>query len=235
MMKTINKQRVVQKASIVLAFLYIGQIAWATDWLAVTSGTTKNLYGTYFKNDTTIFVMGASGTLLKSVDKGNTWSALSSGVTTGLRDMCFLNDTLGYLVGDNGVILKTINDGGSWTSISSGTTETLRKIYIKNDSTLFVVGYTGTILKCLNLGSWVNSGSLNSGSIMDILFVNDSTGYAVGDGFSVKSTDGGATWSYLTSGGTFSFRTICSPDSNKIFMTDSYGILYKTIDVELLT
>ncbi|MBL7998127.1 MAG: hypothetical protein JNL32_05760, partial [Candidatus Kapabacteria bacterium] len=64
-----------------------------TEWLGIhdgrqsvteilQSGTTEDLYDVVVVDTTTAYVVGANGTIRKSIDKGRTWIAQQSGVTT---------------------------------------------------------------------------------------------------------------------------------------------------------
>jgi hypothetical protein len=55
-----------------------------------------------------IYVVGDQGTLLKSLDHGNTWSLENTGVTQTLYDIS-INETAIYIVGYNSTILKKRN------------------------------------------------------------------------------------------------------------------------------
>jgi len=85
-----------------------------TDW--VTTPLAEGLDGVTFATVAAGFVVGGSGTILKSIDGGLTWSEQVSGTTENLREVFLLDPLQGYAVGDNGVIVKTTT-GGVVTSV----------------------------------------------------------------------------------------------------------------------
>jgi photosystem II stability/assembly factor-like uncharacterized protein len=89
-----------------------------------------------------VFVVGAGGTILHSMDSGHTWQQQASGTTRTLRAV---RGTLA--VGDGGLVLRTADHGSTWTEQPSGTTEDL--LGIDNGSSLcglYVVGRNGVVL-----------------------------------------------------------------------------------------
>jgi photosystem II stability/assembly factor-like uncharacterized protein len=53
-------------------------------WEPQNSCTTNNLYSVYFTNTTTGYVVGDSGTILKTTDGGINWLPQSSGTSNRL-------------------------------------------------------------------------------------------------------------------------------------------------------
>src|SRR5437773_10628742 len=97
-------------------------------WDPVSSGTTSNLNGTYLLDSGTGFVVGDTGTILKSTDAGATWAPLTSGTSTTLHGIYFLDPNEGIAVGDNAKILRTTDGGAAWQSITSGVEDSLRSV-----------------------------------------------------------------------------------------------------------
>ncbi len=97
-------------------------------WSPVVSGTTSNLNGAILLGSGTGFVVGDTGTILKSTDAGATWSPLTSGTSTTLHGIYFLDPNAGVAVGDNGTILRTTDGGSGWQSIASGVKDSLRSV-----------------------------------------------------------------------------------------------------------
>jgi photosystem II stability/assembly factor-like uncharacterized protein len=97
-------------------------------WSPVDSGTTSNLNGAILLDSGTGFVVGDTGTILKSTDAGMTWSPLTSGTTNALHDVYFFDPTQGVAVGEQGLILRTTDGGVGWQGVTSGVTDTLRSV-----------------------------------------------------------------------------------------------------------
>jgi hypothetical protein len=97
-------------------------------WNPVDSGTTNNLNGAYLLDSGTGFVVGDTGTILKSTDTGATWTPLTSGTSTTLHGIYFFDPNEGVAVGDSGIILRTTDGGAAWQSVTSGVVDTLRSV-----------------------------------------------------------------------------------------------------------
>src|SRR5438094_8069889 len=97
-------------------------------WSPVYSGTTSNLNRAILLDSGTGFVVGDTGTILKSTDAGATWAPLASGTSTTLHGIYFLDPNEGVAVGDNAKILRTTDGGAAWQSITSGVEDSLRSV-----------------------------------------------------------------------------------------------------------
>lgn len=64
------------------------------------------LYGMDFVSADTGYMVGEAGTILKSIDAGNTWAKQVSPATEELRSVQFQNPFLGFAVGRGGTILR---------------------------------------------------------------------------------------------------------------------------------
>jgi photosystem II stability/assembly factor-like uncharacterized protein len=97
-------------------------------WFPVDSGTTNNLNRAYLLDSGIGFVVGDTGTILKTTDLGATWVPLSSGTTRALHDVYFFDPDQGVAVGDRGLILRTTDGGTGWQSVASGVHDALRSV-----------------------------------------------------------------------------------------------------------
>ena len=108
--------------SVHLSFLlvFFSSLSVFGQWSPVDSGTTSNLNGAVLLDSGTGFVVGDTGTILKSTDAGATWTPLTSGTSTTLHGVYFLDPDEGVAVGDSGTILRTTDGGAAWQSVASG-------------------------------------------------------------------------------------------------------------------
>src|SRR6266480_89266 len=75
-------------------------------WSPVSSGTANNLNGAHLLDSGTGFVVGDTGTILKTTDAGATWAPLTSGTTTTVHGVYIFSADEGVAVGDQGLILR---------------------------------------------------------------------------------------------------------------------------------
>ncbi|GEM_PF-4381906 len=165
-------------------------------------GSSLTFDGLALVDRSTAWVVGASGTILKTTDGGESWSAQPSGSTKGLDDVQFLDTSVGQAVGESGTILFTRDGGATWTGgyigFGSGS---FYGVHFADPNVGWVVSNGGAILHTENRGaSWVVQLESSIG-LQDVDFADRLHGWAVGNGGTVFRTDnGGATWARVTTG-----------------------------------
>jgi hypothetical protein len=125
-----------------------------TSWVVIQSGTNKDLKSISYFNRYG-WIVGANGTILNSIDTGNTWNPRNSLITNNLNSVSFLDSVTGFAVGDGGVILKTSNGGLNWIQKSSGTTQNLNYIYTQSATNLLIAGNKTVIYSTNNGETWI--------------------------------------------------------------------------------
>ena len=210
-----------KKIYILLFALCLIKIANA-QWTTLTSGTTQQLNSVYFTSNDTGYVVGNSGTILKTINGGNTWTSQTSGTTNFLNSVFFTDANIGYAVGNSGIIIKTTNAGNTWSTKTSGTTLQLNAVYFANTDTGYAVGNNYAIVKTYDGGAtWVNISGTGF-NLSSVFFTNSTTGYiASSDGYLRKTTNGGLSWTNETSNGLYS---IYFTDVNTGYTVGGYGV-----------
>jgi photosystem II stability/assembly factor-like uncharacterized protein len=190
-----------------------------------------------FINNTTGFIVGHGGTILRTTDAGTNWAKINSNTRNCLMTISFANQTDGIIGGEYGLILKTNDAGLSWfceyDSLMSFSTFWKDVSYF-SDGTVYISENDSYIKKSYNGGiNWV---TLPPYYAFGMYFVNSLTGYktmASSTGGDIEKTiDGGASWLPQTS----PYNYDMSPYS--IRFTDPYlgvitghnGIVYYTIN-----
>jgi photosystem II stability/assembly factor-like uncharacterized protein len=171
-------------------------------WSPVDSGTTSNLNGAILLDSGTGFVVGDTGTILKSTDAGATWTPLTSGTSTTLHGIYFLDPNEGVAVGDNGTILRTTDGGAAWQSITSGVEDSLRSVSF-NGVNGICGGDSQTILYSTDSGaSWqIGQSGFFGGGFPGAQMLSATTGFVAGQnsifqGLLGNTTDGGVSWNF---------------------------------------
>lgn len=166
-----------------------------------------------FVNQYTGFIAGGNGTLLKTIDSGQSWMPIQTPATQNLIKLFFVDENNGWAsLGQysEGSILHTIDGGDTWVlkSVFYGCYDNISNIFFINENFGWVAGCAYNtendyvaIKKTTNGGeSWGTLDSLNnlSNFYMGIYFSDSSNGWIVGSynsNYLIRNTvDGGAIW-----------------------------------------
>jgi photosystem II stability/assembly factor-like uncharacterized protein len=134
-------------------------------WVVLPSGLTKNFNGVYAITQLVSWIVGDTGTILKTTN-GITYLPQTSNVTVNLNSVYFYDNLVGWVVGNEGTILKTTDGGSNWMILDSGITANLSSVTFYDLNFGFAVGAGGTILRSSDGGlSWVDqSGNVKTSS-----------------------------------------------------------------------
>ena len=190
--------------SIHLAFLLVftAGVNVFGQWSPVNSGTTSNLNGADLLDSGTGFVVGVTGTILKSTDAGSAWTPLTSGTSSTLHGVYFLDPNDGIAVGDGGLILRTTDGGAAWQSITSGVEDSLRSVSF-NGVNGICGGDSQDIVYSTDSGaSWqISQSGFFGGGFLGAQMLSATTGFVAGQNSIFQAlvgatTDGGASWAF---------------------------------------
>lgn len=189
-------------------------------WTPQTSGTTKDLYDSFFTDAQTGWVVGSGGTILKTSNGGNTWSAISTTITSALNAVFFYNASTGWICGDAGKILKTTDGGASWSPQSLGISVSgfLKDVFFVSPTTGFIAGTYGVYKTTDGGNTWSLSHTSNSSQINAVRFANASTGWSAGLNGKIRmTTDGGATWTQVNQSSGDDYYDLATTSTGKTF------------------
>ena len=196
----------------------------------------KNIESITQSDANVVLVVGKNGTVLNSLNSGNSWSSVTSGIFTHLYSYSQTDVSSGIAVGSSGKIYKTLNCGNSWQSITSGTTSQLESVFFVSTVTGHIAGYNGTILKTTNGGqTWTTSTSGTTNNLHSVRFGSTSStlakGFAVGDNGTIrKTTNGGSSWINSVSGTTQNLKSVFYINSTVSFAVGDSATILKTIN-----
>jgi photosystem II stability/assembly factor-like uncharacterized protein len=74
----------------------------------------------YFKDDTTGFIGGSRGLILKTTDAGNSWNQSDTRITKTIQDIVFATDSIGMAVGELLHVIHTEDIGETWVVTLNG-------------------------------------------------------------------------------------------------------------------
>lgn len=224
-------QKSMKKIYIFTFITFYSLLSNAQTWTSLTSGTSNAILSVAVVSQDTCYVVGVSGTILKTINGGTTWTPQTSGTSNSLYSTAFVDKLKGFAVGDAGTVVKTTDGGATWSNllITSGT---LRFVYFFNSMQGFITGASGVMLKTIDGGTtWTIPSVGTSQNINAIYFTSASIGYATcSGGVILKSTDGGDTWSPLTSGTTNPLGIVRFTSATDGFIIGDLGLILKTID-----
>ncbi|MFC2119448.1 WD40/YVTN/BNR-like repeat-containing protein [Bacteroidota bacterium] len=109
------------------------------NWNIVNSGTTDNLTDVCFIDNQYGWIIGISGTLLRTTDAGESWHSTIIPYQN-LNAMQFVNQNIGWIVGYNGLIIKSTDGGSTWFEQIGGQDYTLRDLHFFNDQVGIICG-----------------------------------------------------------------------------------------------
>lgn len=180
-------------------------------WIEQTSPTQKELTKSLFFDSEYGWVIGDSGTVLRTTNSGTNWMIQQTGIfSSELKDITFISRNTGWILAVDSTyktfILHTTNSGVNWSkSYYPDTTLILSTIFFNDQFTGFVSGFNGEIYKTTNSGANWKICYIDTTSCLylfpknDILFVNSQTGFVCGgvldlQGVFIKTTDAGSNW-----------------------------------------
>jgi photosystem II stability/assembly factor-like uncharacterized protein len=174
-------------------------------WQGIATGIIGNLLRVQAIDSNTV-VIGSGCVLRRSDDGGQTFHRLpfvssEAACPAGLSAFHFPTPQTGYIVLDDGSVIRTDDGGQSFagrtavpgTPAAGGGTHPT-DVFFLNPSTGFATA-GGVLYRTTDGGGSWSQRFTGGHALNGLLFVDATTGYAVGDGNTLlKTTDGGDTW-----------------------------------------
>ena len=144
--------------------------------------------------------------LFSLIQQANSQQIAKPDTIANFRDIFFIDEEYGWVVGSNGTILKTTNGGIDWEVIHLTLSEHISSVFfIDRELGWITTTYNDKIYITTNGGeNWEHIVTIvgTAVSLMDIYFVNDSTGFVCRSAYSIyRTADYGYTWEEII--GTF--------------------------------
>jgi len=190
-----------------------GGVTWTQQY--GTEGSSGTLYSVCFVDENTGYAGGTAAALIKTTDGGATWTPLTiPDVTNNIKAIKFNDAQTGWVLASSSssaAVYKTNDGGASWTQVLTHTAEMYALEFYgthgvaigKNFDALFYTTDGDTWTK--GTVSGLTYPSYTRSDVRAAYMVNENLIYACGWGSTVgaqpsillKSTDGGANWTYL--------------------------------------
>jgi photosystem II stability/assembly factor-like uncharacterized protein len=213
-------------------------------WQILSSPTTKNLTRLFFLNTQQGWVAGRQGTLLKTLNGGQTWTVQNTGLSTDIVGLFMTDDQRGWALGlvpfidtttwYGSMILKTTNGGDIWTSTQYPVIgKFFSSIVFLNSLRGWISGANGNLSKTTDGGlSWIpvlaDSTVFAHFSIERLKFFSPLRGLAVGGHFDLA----GVVWRTTDAGEHWTTRGVSPEPVHDVTFLDSSNIIGVTGDFE---
>ncbi len=171
-------------------------------WRQALTPTRATLTAVTFADPRHGWAVGHLGTLLRTVDAGESWQRLSADLDreSVLLDVLFLNASEGFAVGAYGLFLRTRDAGATWEK-SEPQPEQFHFNHIVRtaDGALFLVGESGTLLRSRDGAlNWEPVPPPYDGSLFGLVPLADGELLVHGlRGHVFRSSNGGAGWNAI--------------------------------------
>ncbi|MFC4522411.1 WD40/YVTN/BNR-like repeat-containing protein [Cupriavidus pinatubonensis] len=189
-----------------------------------------------------IVAVGEHGIVLLSDDEGKTYrQARQVPVSATLSAVTFIDDKRGWAVGQWGVILATSDGGETWSKqrLDTAVDQPLFSVLFTNDHDGVAVGLWSLMLQTHDGGkTWTKTtlpkppdGGKADRNLYHVFADQKGALYISAEqGMVLKSTDGGANWGYLATGGKGSLWSGAAMTDGRIVVGGLLGSLFQSSD-----
>ena len=237
------------------SFLFLLLVASTTfaqsgAWARQPAGTMAWLHSVFFLDQNRGWAVGSKGTLLQTLDGGNTWKLRGAYTDDVVRDIFFIDEKNGWMVCEANVyqlktkeeprayLMKTTDGGERWKRIEIKGFDVdailVRAVFSRNGRG-WAFGEAGSIYTTHDAGdTWVKLRSPTRRLLLGGIFVDDDRGWIVGAGATIiQTSDGGETWYQSTLpqvDKSVRFTATWFIDNRKGWSVGSGGSVYRTIN-----
>jgi photosystem II stability/assembly factor-like uncharacterized protein len=209
------------------------------------------LHAVFFLDANRGWAVGSRGTILSTLDGGQTWKTKSQPTPDVLRDIYFTDEENGWLVCEANVyelkgkadprtyLMQTTDGGETWKRINitgANVDARLVRAVFSRGGRGWAFGEAGAIFTTRDFGvSWTRLSSPTRHLLLGGDFVDDDRGWLVGAGATIiQTSDGGETWhlSRLAQSGQNAVRFAATSfvDNRLGWAVGSGGTIYRTIN-----
>jgi photosystem II stability/assembly factor-like uncharacterized protein len=201
--------------------------------------TRAVLTSVFFLDDKRGWAAGHDGTILATVDAGETWQLLRDepGKERVLLSVWFENALHGLAVGQFGLMLETDDGGKTWrerrlVELAEQAEKHLMQIFAGANGLVFVAGESGSIFRSEDAGrNWKAIQTANKGSFWTGKTLADGSLLIAGmRGHIYRSDDRGVSWKEIPSGTQQSFTGIIQRSDGGVALVGNSGVVLNSKD-----
>ena len=126
------------KTTILLSLILCFSVSLQAQFSILQTSTAQNLKDVHFINAQMGYAVGDTGSMVKTLDGGNTWTTLNLNTTENLTKVQFINNNLGFVLSDT-ILFKTTDGGMNFTPQVFN--ETLKDIHFISATEGKIAGY----------------------------------------------------------------------------------------------
>jgi photosystem II stability/assembly factor-like uncharacterized protein len=173
-------------------------------WLPGHNGSATDTYRIAALDADHAWAANDGSEVLWTTNGGVRWNVSSVPNGGSMHDVEFLDFSSGWVTGGDGIVAHSTDGGRTWVRQFPDTRgQPMYGLDVINSQTVIVVGGgLGAVSERTTDGgnTWTSFDAHNGGILFDVFFINQTTGWIVGNhGGISKSTDGGVTWTAQTS------------------------------------
>jgi len=164
----------------------------------------------FFIDENTGWIVSLSGGIYRSGDGGENWEKVYANRARQLYSINFADHNTGWAVGAHGMVLKTMDGGITWKNQEFVNKEELTLIFCFSPEIVFIQSNNG-IYKSNDGGqAWVKilTKEFIYPGESQMYFINENTGWFVGEGKILKTTNGGDSWETIYTDYSISINTV---------------------------
>lgn len=201
--------------AVCLVLFFVSEIRSQNYWRILDRPTTRNLSELYFLDSLRGWVVGDSGTILKTTNGGQSWIPQNSNTLFKMFDIFMLDENYGWALAHNyewgdttygTTMLRTVNGGDNWSTRIYRDEFFTTLVFFDSLSGL-MAGAFGTIMRTTDGGQiWlhttVDSSAVWGYPILQVRFFSRTYGLGVGGWIDInggvwKTTNGGLHWTSM--------------------------------------
>jgi photosystem II stability/assembly factor-like uncharacterized protein len=235
---------------LLLLLVAVPALGQSGNWARQPAGTMAWLHSVFFLDQNRGWAVGSKGTVLQTLDGGNTWQHRGASTDDVVRDIFFIDERNGWLVVEvnayqlktadepRAYLMKTIDGGEHWKRIEIKGFDVdaiLVRAVFSRKGRGWTFGEAGSIYTTYDAGdTWVKLRSPTRRLLLGGIFVDDDRGWIVGAGATIiQTSDGGDTWYQSTLPQvekSTRFTATSFVDNRKGWAVGSSGSVYRTIN-----